>query len=52
VLWVRYVKAGPQCVAFYMLLRDEEGEALSYKRCDFVPLMPTTRPYEAVTAGP
>jgi len=47
-VWVRYHKLSTDCSAFYMLLRDEDGEAVAYLRCDFVPLMPTETPWRAV----
>ena len=55
VAWVRYHKQDRNCCAFYALFRDESREDAAFHKCDFVPVLPTSKPYapkpEARPAG-
>lgn len=43
-VWVRYFKQDTNCCGFYTLFRDEDGDEVAFHYCDFVPVLPTSKP--------
>lgn len=46
-VWVRYHKPDANCSGFFVLFRDEGDEDVAFHKCDWVPVLPTARPYES-----
>lgn len=48
-IWIRYIKENDAACTFNIVIRDEDGEALTAPYCDLVSNMQTSRPWETAS---